>query len=216
MKVEPMLPLAHTFTKGIILVLVILVFALPTVAQQTDTCDPFIDHMALNLSTNCANTELGQACYGYANGAVLLDDMDEELVNFSQPVDLSEMLYAQTSPYDRAANEWGVIYIRGYANLATALALENSFLYFIVGDTLVTTEVPEDEALLLLDEPVRVETSTAVDLLSFPPSFDDRVSQVVRRAPAGTELLADGISVDGWVRVAAIYTDTRVGRRSTA
>lgn len=194
--------------------------AAPLVLAQSNTCNAFIDRVTAQLATACANTEINQVCYGFEPiMAAFVEPVDEDLQfeEIGDKASLTDVLSITTMPFNNRAQEWGVAYARGYANLSAALANEYPAIYFIVGDTLLFNEVAADEALILPEEPLVVTTANAADLLSFPPGFGDRASETVGRAAASQTLRADAVSEDGdFVRVSYVYTLNEFARRSTA
>jgi hypothetical protein len=208
------------FTALLVVASLLLTTAAPLVLAQNNVCTAFIDRVNAQLATACANTEANTLCYGFEPGMVaFVEPVDEdfEFEEVGDKADLTDVLSITTMPYNNRAQEWGVMYLRGYANLSAALANEYPAVYFIVGDTLVFNEVAADEALLLPDEPLVVTTANAADLLGFPPGFGDRLSETVGRAAASQTLRADGVSEDGdYVRVSYVHTLNEFARRSTA
>lgn len=203
---------------GLVALLMTAIF--PVSAQDANTCDVFLDQVVSQLATNCANTDDNSICFGFNRMQAAFVEPVEPPIEFVEPgdrADLNKLLSVATTPYSPQIGEWGVAYVRGQANLARALAKDDAVVYFIVGDTLVFNEAVGDSALILPEDPINVTVAAASDLLSFPPDFGDRTSKIVGNAAAGAVLRADAVTIDReWVRVAYLYQDTPISRRSTA
>ncbi len=207
------------------ILLVMIVVALVSVsrsnvqAQDTGSCDAFIDLVITELSNNCASTDENTVCYGFEEMDATFFETDTPVPPLNAPADrapLTELLSLETAPFNVAGQTWGLAHLRTYANLAATLA-EYGAIYLLVGDARLVNTVDPETALILPEEPVVVRVSGDGELWSFPPEFGARASELVGRAGAGEALNADGVSADGeWVRVAHFYNPTINSRRSTA
>src|SRR5690606_32113255 len=119
---------------------------------------------------------------------------------FSKPSDragLTTLESLQTAPLNEAAGTWGIATMDVQANLPGALPGQ-SVVFILLGAVEIENAVPEEDALILPDEPLEVLTSHAAALRRSPAGQ----AQVVGQVEANTPLLADGISENGqWLRV---------------
>jgi hypothetical protein len=172
---------------------------LPVAQAQSNTCPALVNRALAEIGTNCAGLERNNVCYGYNRvEAAFNDPVSEDY--FSKPSDragLTTLESLQTAPLNEAAGTWGIATMDVQANLPGALPGQ-SVVFILLGAVEIENAVPEEDALILPDEPLEVLTSHAAALRRSPAGQ----AQVVGQVEANTPLLADGISENGqWLRV---------------
>lgn len=173
-------------------------FVFPALAQP-NTCPAVVNRALGEIGTNCANLDRNNVCYGYNSvEATFSDIVPQEF--FSKPSDraaLTALQSLQTAPLNEAAGIWGIATMDVQANLPGALPGQ-SVVFILLGAVEIENAVPPEDALILPDEPLRVQTARASALRRTPAGQ----AQVVGQVEPNTPLLADGISEDGqWLRV---------------
>src|SRR3990172_501355 len=128
--------------------LVLQVFGWTAQAQDGNNCTAFLNQVVSDLSTNCANADPNSVCYGYSQVQTTFSEETE----FSTPADraeLTNLMWLQTAPYSAARGEWGLVYMRGHANLPVTFT-RHALVYVVTGDTIVINYMPHHQPLHLL------------------------------------------------------------------
>ena len=162
------------------------------------SCPTLVKQALEALGPNCSGLGRNNACYGYNKvGATFSDVVADDF--FTKPSDqagLSTVASLSTAPLDTTLNEWGVAVMSVQANIPDSLPGQ-SVRFILLGNAEMQNAVlpPGAEATA---QPVTINVTTSANIRSGPT----RNANVIGSAPAGTDLIADGISEDGeWLRV---------------
>ncbi len=184
---------------GAVLVAAMLFGAFPaesTLAQGGESCAQMAHRAFSELGTNCANLTRGSLCYGFTGVSATFSPA----LVFDAPgdrADLSRLQSVRTEGMDTATGTWGIAALSIQADLP--VGLDEAVSLLLIGDGSLEDAVDPAVALPVV-EPVAVVTVGPSNLRS-APGLNAYIAETV---PAGTRLLADGLSPDGgWVRVAA-------------
>ncbi len=111
------------------------------------TCDQLVTLATTTVGVVCNNLGRNQACYG--NKLVTVDfkpNINKSFAQSGDKVDLLSIQRLQTSPLDRATNDWGIAVLKAQANLPDNLPGQNvTFLLF--GDTSMDNPSPDMRAV---------------------------------------------------------------------
>ncbi|MBC7812739.1 MAG: hypothetical protein H7175_16410 [Burkholderiales bacterium] len=167
-------------------------------ATNNAVCPALVEVALATLNTNCGAMGVNSACYGYDNvSATFTEPMPDDF--FDQPSDLAplETLRSiRTAPLDVENNQWGVAMMKLRANIPNTLPGQ-SVVFVLMGDVTVENDVAPEQVAQEPD-PVAVTALTGANIRNGPGTNWNLIGSV----PAGTELLADGFSLDhNWLRV---------------
>lgn len=173
-------------------------YPVPAQAQGGESCPQLVARALAEMGTNCANLPRNTACYGFNRvEATFAEEVPEGY--FSQVADragLTTLSTIETAELNTAESRWGIAVMSVQADIPNALPGQVT-TFMLLGDVEVTNEVAPEDALPVV-EPLAVVAATETVLRSAPAAN----ANVVAAAPAGADLLADGVSPDGaWLRV---------------
>jgi len=143
-----------------------------------------------------------EVCYGFDSVQTITDghsDVIDETTELGTTAWLAGTLIVDTSPLDLASQTYGVAPIRTRANLPVGHP-DRDLVIIPMGGVELGNGVPYEQALLLPseDEALDVLSAVATTLYEAPSTS----SPVAGTVPAGTTLIADGITPDqNWLRV---------------
>jgi len=165
---------------------------------------PIIVQTALEaIGSNCGGIERNTACYGYSRvGATFSEAVADDF--FTKPADeavLSTVASLTTAPLDEELQEWGVAVMSVQANIPDSLPGQ-AVRFILLGNAEMENAVapPSDQPTA---PPINVSVTTSANIRSGPT----RNANVIAGAPAGTSLVADGLSEDAeWLRVTVSET----------
>lgn len=203
----------------IVMLILSLSVSLTSAQSPSNTCATVVQEAFNNLGTNCANMPENSVCFGSSEIQVLTFDENLALA-FENPADrasLSQIASLQSSDLNVTENEWGIAVLRTRANLP--ITLDGQGVVMIMFDDLeLVNEVPEELAYYPeVSVDVTVQSDTAADMLSFPPNWGNRQSEVIGTVADGDILSVDAISTDGqWLRAEFLYDPTEFTSRATA
>ncbi len=168
------------------------------VQGQADQCPALVNDALNQLETRCEGTNRNFACYGNNNVlAQFTRDVAPEF--FTQPGEIAQLIELEnieTQPLDLENNTWGVALMNVQANLPNTLPGQ-SVVMLLFGDTYVEDDVDPSEAFNSETE-ILVQTDRDIPLRVDP----DAGSEIVGNLSEGTEVPADAMAPNGWVRVA--------------
>jgi len=193
----------------LLVTLIVLAFSTqPGLTQSTSdpNCPTLVKQALDALGPNCGGLGRNNACYGYNKvGATFAQVVADDF--FTKPSDtagLSTVASLTTAPLDTQLNQWGVAVMSVQANIPDSLPGQ-AVRFILLGNAQMENAVapPGNEPT---PQPITVKVTTSANIRSAPT----RNANVLGGAPAGSELLADGLSEDGeWIRVA--YSMTVIG-----
>lgn len=182
--------------------LLLTLFASSSVAAQNlATCLRIIAESLNATGVNCANNELGSACY--ASGtleSVIESVLDEE--NFDEPgeqISLEDVITLAPDTVDLVKEAWGITLFNMQANLPQNF--NRDVVVVGLGGAEMESGVERSRRFKPLADPITVTTTGNAELRAatlYDPDNEDVIGEVT----SGMSLSADAISEDGeWVRV---------------
>jgi uncharacterized repeat protein (TIGR01451 family) len=171
---------------------------MPVQGQSTDQCPALVNDALNQLEARCESLDRNFACYG--NNDVLAEfARDVAPAFFTTPGEIAQLIELEnieTQPLNLQANTWGVALMNVQANLPNTLPGQ-SVVMLLFGDTYVEDNVDPTEAFTSETE-ILVETDRNIPLRLEP----DAGSEILGTLPANTEVPADAMAPNDWVRVA--------------
>ena len=183
------------------ILLLTLVATSSVLAQDVAACLRIIARSLAETGVNCANNELGKACY--ATGlieSVTEPDIDEE--TFDEPgenISLEEVITLLPDTVDLVRETWGITVFNMQANLPTNF--DRDVVVVVLGGAEMESDVDRDNRFQTLNAPITVTTTSNSELRAVTLSDPDD-ADVIGQVTSGILLPADAISEDGdWARV---------------
>ncbi len=170
---------------------------------SSDACPTVVKTALEAIGPNCGGIARNTACYGYNKvGATFSEAVaDDFFIKPADQAELSKVSSLTTAPLDEALQEWGVAVMSVQANIPDSLPGE-AVRFILLGNAEMENAVlPPDQQPSV--PPINVIVTTSANIRSAPT----RNANVIGGAPAGTVLVADGLSTDAeWLRVSVSET----------
>lgn len=187
------------FFVGMLVFLAVPVFAknLNTARSDDTACRALVERAFLALASNCTNLDRDQVCYGFPASQAGFSSAAAHLAQPGDRASVADLVTVHTLPLNLDQQEWGLAAFKLQAGIPRILS-DQGVTLVLMGDAAIENAVPAGEALQLAD-PITVTTLVGTNIRSAP----DQEARLLGSVPAGTDLLADGVSPDGgWLRVA--------------
>ncbi len=182
----------------------LLLVSIPTMvmAQTGGTCGALVENAFEQVGANCANQELNTACYGNDIVGIGYFDPDADNVTWepSAQTDLTNVSELETDGANLREQVWGLTVISAMSDIPRTIE-DTSLVMAALGGVEIHNLVLPENAFEPLSVGLSVTTASATEYREAtmtPPAGSDVLGMI----PAGQNLVADAVSLDGlWVRV---------------
>jgi hypothetical protein len=183
------------------MLLLTLVASSSILAQDLAACLRIIARSLADTGVNCANNELGAACYASGNlESVIESNMDKGI--FDEPgeqISLEDVITLVPDTVELVKEAWGITVLNMQANLPANF--NRDVVVVGLGGAEMESGVERSTRFKALPEPVSVTTTVNSELRAVT-LYDPDDADVIGQVSSGTSLPADAVSEDGnWVRV---------------
>ncbi|MCS7070983.1 MAG: hypothetical protein NZM00_05720 [Anaerolinea sp.] len=183
-------------------------------AQTVPVCQQIIDEAIQSIGVNCANNEVGFACYASPElTSVVIEGFDETL--FDEPgerIDVNDLVRLSSEASNRIDRTWGIAVYNLQASLPSGFP--EDVIVMVFGETQFEHGVRDELLFVPLEEPLTA-TTTAASELRLATLTPPALAELAGNAPAGSSVQIDAISQDGnWVR--GIFAGDPVWFRASA
>ena len=174
------------------------------VSEEVEICQAAAEEMQGSIANNCGDLGWNQVCYGYQNMVASFAGL-EELLRPADRASAQNFIIASSDGFDDVMDQWGILVMNTRADLPNSYK-DGSVRSVLLGESLIENAVLNDEALVLLAEPIEVVAADDHEVYSVPDSFMSEDFYVVGTVEQGATLMAEGVTEEGnWVRVAFGY-----------